>query len=196
LASATTWTVEGWFYPQSGFSSGSESYVLDTRDSPGTSGFGLCFFGTSATQAVPGVWTTGAGGQGGQRSSGYPVNVNSWSHVVWQKKTSNTLLDIYVNGVFVTGGCPIGANFSTAQDWRQLTLAKLFDYSNFTYSGRISQLRINSGVTYVSNFTPSNTLPKLSNTVFLLGASINDAVSGTNRSSGGTISSANFGVSL
>ena len=73
LASASTWTVEGWFYPQSGFSSGSESYVLDTRDSPGTSGFGLCFFGTSATQAVPGVWTTGAGGQGGQRSSGYQL---------------------------------------------------------------------------------------------------------------------------
>ena len=55
LKNASTWTVEGWFYPQSGFSSGSESYVIDTRSASGSTGFGLSFMGISNTQAYPGL---------------------------------------------------------------------------------------------------------------------------------------------
>jgi hypothetical protein len=49
LKNSNTWTVEWWFYPPAGlFSSGSESYVLDTRVSNSTPiGFALNFVGIS-----------------------------------------------------------------------------------------------------------------------------------------------------
>jgi len=160
------------------FSGGSESYVLDTRSPDGTKGFGLGLMGFASGQAYVGVWDTGPNGRGTVKSSELPIVPSKAYHIVWQKNLSNTSLDIFVNGVKTTT-CTMGPNFSTTQDWSQLSIGKQHDYNTWFYSGLISQLRINNGITYAHNFTPQAELKQTSNTVFLLGDAKNDVVSGS-----------------
>jgi hypothetical protein len=134
--------------------------------------------GFASGQAYVGVWDTGPNGKGTVKRSELPIAPSKVYHIVWQKNISNTSLDIFVNGVKTTT-CTIGPIFSTTQDWSQLTIGNMYDYSNFLYSGLISQLRINNSITYAHNFTPQAELKKTSNTVFLLGDAKNDVVSGS-----------------
>ena len=154
------YTIECWAY---GVSTGASQQGIVTLTNTTSSGLGGISIYVSATNAIN-FFVNGSGGGKIVTSSNGVFLPNVWNHVALVGNGGTNTL--YVNGVSVgnnsltptVSSYPVGVgrqyNDNTAQTW----------------SGYISNLRIVIGTAvYTGNFTPpTQTLPSISNTQFLL----------------------------
>lgn len=166
---AGAYTVEGWFYNNSGFAN------KGILGSPVTSPIGclnLHFINNTSIQSDKNV-----GGGAFTFTMASTISINAWHYFIYNRN-SNGVAAVYIDGIRSTTTSTDTLNYNTATD----TIGR--DYAGY-WPGYWTNMRITVGSavydsSQTTQSTPTSSLTSLANTKYLmLGASVTTDTSGT-----------------
>ncbi|HZX48608.1 MAG TPA: LamG domain-containing protein, partial [Nitrospirota bacterium] len=146
-STAQSFTVEAWIYPTSYgtvYIATDDAYdlKLEYNTAAANSGLGIYFR----------LWSTC--GSSTSQTEYRDVTLNQWNHVAGIFDASAQQFEISINGILSSSPVSFTASTFCSDTAQHFEVGGFYNSSNYTFEGKINEVRVSDTIRYTSGFTP------------------------------------------